>query len=475
MERERQRSYILILLGLAGLLISILTGFREFFPFLQSLCTTACRETGEVSLLWMALWFWGAVFYSLVILCAFVRKDLVLWIVAPAAGVEAVLVWILYQMKAPCIFCIANAAVVVALLLFSFRKTLFWQAATLLLLFLLISNAWIPFENRIVASASPNTESGVAAKVGEEAITDQRVEVSIGSKLLDLKKDIYRMKKEKVDQIIVDRILETEAKKKNQPLDKFLEELVPPSTQLPVSEEEIQTYLQENQDRIRDFKGTTEDLRERVRVYLEQQKRLKQISSYAHSLEPQYGVQILLKPPQPPNVRVNVEGAPFEGPADAPVTIVEFSDYQCPACRTTHQTVQDIKALYGNQVRWIFKDFPLKMHKEAFKAAEAAHCAGEQGKFWEYQNLAFTTARLYVGNLVEGAGELGLDKDKFQQCLENDKFKDYLNQSIQDAVQAGIDRTPSFIINGTVMIGGLSLDTFKNAIDAELKKAAQTK
>jgi protein-disulfide isomerase len=290
-----------------------------------------------------------------------------------------------------------------------------------------------------------------------------------------LKKDIYRMKKEKLDQIIVDTILQKEAKKKDQPLDKFFEELVPPSTQFPVSEDEIQTYLQENQERIRDWKGTVEDLRERVRVFLEQQKRLKQISSYAHSLESQYGVQILLKPPQLPNVRVNVESAPSEGPADAPVTVVEFSDYQCPACRTTHQTVKEVKSLYGNQVRWIFKDFPLKMHKEAFKAAEAAHCAEDQDKFWQYQDLAFTTGRLYVGNLVEGAGELGLDKDKFQQCLDNDKFKDYVNQSIQDAVQAGIDRTPSFIINGTVMSGGLALDTFKATIDAELKKAGQMK
>jgi protein-disulfide isomerase len=352
---------------------------------------------------------------------------------------------------------------------------LFWPAATLLLLLLLISNTWIRYENRMVASASPASESGIAAKLDDEVITDQRVEVSIGSKLLDLKKDIYRMKKEKLEQIIVDTILQKEAKKKDQPLDQFFEELAPPSTQFPVSEEEIQAYLHENQERIKDWKGTIEELKERVRVHLEQQKRLKQIASYAHSLEPQYGVQIFLKPPQPPNVRVNVEGAPSEGPADAPVTIVEFSDYQCPACRTTHQTVKELKALYGSQVRWVFKDFPLKMHKEAFKAAEAAHCAEDQGKFWQYQDFAFSANRLYAGNLLEGAAELGLDKDKFAQCLENSKFKDYLNQSIRDAVQAGIDRTPSFIINGTVLSGGHTLDTFKKAIDDELKKAGQMK
>jgi protein-disulfide isomerase len=471
MEKKRQRSYILMSFGFVGLLLSLLTGFQEIFPFLQFLCTTACRQTVEINLFWLPVWLWGALFYIVVILLGLFRKDWVLWVVAPAAGIEVALVWVLFLMKAPCVFCIANAAIVIALLILSFNKPLFWQEATLLLVFLMIFKTWIPFENW----GSSKRQQGIAAKVGDEVITDQRVEVSLGSKLLELQRDIYRLKKEKLDQIIVDTILQKEAKKKDLPLDKLIEEVVPPNSQPPVTEDDIQKYLDENQERIRDWKGSMAELRERVKSFLEQQQRLRQISSYAHSLEQQYGVQVLLKVPLPHNVKVNVEGAPSEGPEDAPVTIVEFSDYQCPACRSTHAVVKELKALYGKQVRWIFKDYPLKIHREAFKAAEAAHCAGDQNKFWEYQEQAFTTPRLYVGNLVETAGQLGLDKEKFVQCLDGGKYKDYLEKSIQDAVQAGIDRTPSFIINGTVLAGGHTLENLKAAIDGELKKAPEKK
>jgi protein-disulfide isomerase len=477
MSKESQRSSILLLVGLAGLVVSILTGLQDHYSFLQFLCTTACWETAEITLLHLPFWVWGVLFYIVVILCAWFRKDRVFWIVAPAAGVEAALVWIMFQMKAPCIFCITNAVVVVALLVLASKKTTFWQEAALFLLFLLMSTAWIPFENRAIASAPGlgKPEANIVAKVDDEIITEQRLEVNLGSKLLDMKKDIYRMKKEKLDQIIADIILLKEAKKKDQPLEKFFEEVAPPANQFPVSEAEIKTYLDENQDRIRDWKGTVEELRERVKAFLEQQKRFKQISAYAHSLEPQYGVQINLPIPQPPNVKVDIAGAPSLGPEDAPVTVVEFSDYQCPACRSTHEVVKQVKAMYGNQVRWIFKDYPLKIHKEAFKAAEAAHCAEEQGKFWEYQERAFTAGKLDPDSLFNLAAEMGMDKDKFRECLQSGKYKDYINESIQDASRTGIDRTPSFIINGTVFSGGPALTTFKSAIDEELKRAGQKK
>jgi len=475
MQKEGQKSYILMSLGLAGLLVSVATGLHESFPFLQFLCTSACRETADISLLWAPIWFWGVIFYIPVIVFALLRKDLVPWIVAPAAGVEAALIWMLILMKAPCVYCIANAIVVVALLLVSLRKKTIWQEAALLLLFLLIFKTWLPFENSSIATANREPKSDIVAKIDGEEITDQRLEVSLGSKLFDAKKEIYRMKKEKLEQIIRDTILQKEAAKKDEPLDKYVEGLTPPDAQFPVTEEEIQKYLDDNQEHLKDWKGRIEDLRERVKAYLVQQKKLKDISSYAQTLEPQYGVEVFLQAPHPPNVRMNVEGAPSEGPAEAPVTVVEFSDYECPACRATHETVKQVKALYGDKVKWIFKDYPLKIHKEAFKAAEAAHCAGDQDKFWQYQETAFTGSRLYVGNLIDYAAQLGLDKEKFLKCMDEEKYKAYVSQCAQDAIRAGIDRTPSFIINGTVLSGGHTLETFKAAIDQELKKAEPNK
>ena len=101
------------------------------------------------------------------------------------------------------------------------------------------------------------------------------------------------------------------------------------------------------------------------------------------------------------------------GPPDAPVTIVEFSDYECPACRSTHEVVKQVRAAYGDRVQWIYKEYPLRRHKEAFKAAEASHCAEDQGKFWEYQEKLFTAPDLSPDNLVNIAVQLGMSQEKF--------------------------------------------------------------
>jgi protein-disulfide isomerase len=175
--------------------------------------------------------------------------------------------------------------------------------------------------------------------------------------------------------------------------------------------------------------------------------------------------------PYPPRITIDIQGAPTLGPSDAPVTIVEFSDYECPACRSTHDVVKQIRAAYGDRVRWIYKDYPLRRHKDAFKAAEASHCAQEQGKFWQYQESLFTAQDLSPVNLVSNAAKLGMAAENFSQCLQDSKYKAVVEKNLREAAQAGLDRTPSFIINGVLFAGGLSLDNFRSIIDEELKRA----
>ena len=174
--------------------------------------------------------------------------------------------------------------------------------------------------------------------------------------------------------------------------------------------------------------------------------------------------------PNPPRITIDTQGAPTLGPSDAPVTIVEFSDYECPACRSTHEVVKQVRAAYGDKVQWIYKDYPLRRHKDAFKAAEASHCAQEQGKFWQYQERLFTTPDLSPDNMVSDAVQLGMSPEKFSQCLQDSKYKALVEKNVRDAEQAGIDRTPSFIINGVLFAGGPSLDNFRSMIDEELRK-----
>ncbi len=246
--------------------------------------------------------------------------------------------------------------------------------------------------------------------------------------------------------------------------------MAPPAS-FPVEESEIDNYMQGNQALIQQFKGSLPELRQRIKTFLEQQKRSQAIRNYTNALEPKYGVRILVPAPFPPRVKVDTQGAPTLGPADAPVTIVEFSDYECPACRSTHGVVKQVRAIYGDKVQWIYKEYPLARHKDAFKAAEASHCAEDQGKFWEYQEKLFTAPDLSPANLVKIAVQLGMSQEKFSQCLEDSRYKPLVEKNVRDATQAGVDRTPSFMINGVVFAGGPALNTFRNMIDEELQKA----
>jgi len=470
---HRKRSTLLLLISLAGLLIALLSGFRENIPFLKSLCTEACSDTAEIRFLGLPWWFLGVMFYSAVALLALFKQELATWVVGPAAGVEAVLVWIMIQLKIPCFFCLANAAVIFLLIVATFRKRFFWQEATLALVFFVGFFFWVPFENNLSRHARGGAQCGgeadIAATVDGEVITNQRLDVLLGSKLMETRRDIYHMKKERLDQLIVDKILDKEARQQGKTPENLVEQIAPPDS-LKVGEPEIDKYLQDNQQRLQDYKGSIPELRERLKAFLEQQRRSQAIREYARALEPKYGVRILLPMPSPPKVKVDIQGAPFQGPSDAPVTIIEFSDYQCPACRSTHEVVRQVSAAYGDKVHWVFKDYPLKRHKDAFKAAEASHCAQDQGKFWEYRERLFAAPDLAPANLLSIAAEVGMSPERFGQCLEDSRYKALVEKNVQDAVEAGVDRTPSFMINGVVVAGGPSADSFKSMIDEELRK-----
>jgi protein-disulfide isomerase/uncharacterized membrane protein len=475
-------SILLLLISLAGLTVSLMSGFHESISFLKPLCPSACKDTLEIHFMRMPLWLLGAVFYSVTAMLAVFRQEMATWIAGPAAGVEALLILLMIQLKAPCVFCTANAAVILLLLMATFRKELFWQETTLALIFFVAFFSWVPFGNdlshsgpksapRPAAAAPPGSDdSGIAATVGDEVITNQRLDVLLGPQLMEARRSIYRMKREKLDQLVVQIVLDKEAKQQGKTLDNLIEQITSAgSTQ--VEESEIDKYIQDNQQELQEFKGTLPDLRQQIRTFLEQQKKSQVIKDYAHGLESKYGVRILVPVPYPPRITIDIQDAPTLGPSNAPVTIVEFSDYECPACRSTHEVVKQIRAAYGDSVRWIYKDYPLRRHKDAFKAAEASHCAQEQGKFWQYQESLFTAQDLSPVNLVSNAAQLGMAPENFSQCLQDSKYKALVEKNLREVAQAGLDRTPSFIINGTLFPGGLSLEDFRSIIDEELKRA----
>jgi protein-disulfide isomerase len=204
--------------------------------------------------------------------------------------------------------------------------------------------------------------------------------------------------------------------------------------------------------------------------FVKNQKGQTMLAEYYDQLKKDMGIELLLPPYQPPKVAVEAVG-PSKGPAGAPITIVEFSDYECPFCVRAEPTVKDVLAAYPGKIRLVFRDYPLPMHKKAPKAAEAAHCAGDQGKYWEMHDKLFAAnGKLEVADLKSAAREVqGIDGGKFDQCLDSGSKATDVEKNRKAGDEVGVSGTPAFFINGRLLSGAQPLEAFKTAIDDELK------
>ena len=163
------------------------------------------------------------------------------------------------------------------------------------------------------------------------------------------------------------------------------------------------------------------------------------------------------------------------GTANAPVTVIEFSDFQCPFCQRVEPTLKQLKSKYGDKIRIVWKDFPLTtIHPEAFKAAEAGNCAREQGKFWEYHDRLFANQQtLQPDALKTHAAAVGLDAAKFNACLDSSKYSDRVQEHVGVGTRLGINSTPAVFINGRQVTGAQPYEVFAGIIDEELERAAR--
>lgn len=194
-------------------------------------------------------------------------------------------------------------------------------------------------------------------------------------------------------------------------------------------------------------------------------------SGYAE-LERRYSVAYLLEPPRS---EVAADGFPAHGPPDAPVTIVEFSDFECPYCARLQPTLEQAKHQYGEHLRVVYRHFPLTgIHPDAWKAAEASLCAGEQGRFWELHDLMFAEqGALAVADLQEKAARLELDAEAFNECLDSSRHHDTVLADVLAGDALGVSGTPAMFINGRLVVGAIPFAELAEIIDDELRRAAQ--
>jgi protein-disulfide isomerase len=171
---------------------------------------------------------------------------------------------------------------------------------------------------------------------------------------------------------------------------------------------------------------------------------------------------------------VSIQNAPVRGAAGAPVTLVEFSDFECPFCKQTRPTLKQLLERYPGKVRLAYRDFPLEsIHPQARRAAEAARCAHDQGKFWEYHDVLFAQSpKLAAEDLRRYAGEVGLDVTKFDGCLAAGTHKAAVQRDVEEGNQLGITGTPAFFVNGRPLSGAQSFEAFARVIDDELTRLA---
>jgi protein-disulfide isomerase len=327
----------------------------------------------------------------------------------------------------------------------------------------------------VACSSQTGSEDGsgqVVATVDGESITLAELDDWIKQDLFEEQtRDrspaaMHQFRAERLERMIDERLLEAEATTRNVSGEELMRQ---ESARAEVTDEQVADFFEKNRDRLGG--ATLEQIGPRVRRHLQQQAGNDAVEKLLAGLRERAAVEVSFEAPR---IQVAAIG-PALGPENAPVTIVEFSDFQCPFCARAGPIVKQIVARYPEQVRVVYRHFPLdSIHPRARPAAEAAACAGDQGRFWEYHDKLFAHAKaLEDADLERYAGELGLDVAVFKACRAEGKHREAVERDVQDARSAGITGTPSFFVNGRMLGGAQPLEKFVELIEAELAQPAQ--
>ncbi len=302
-------------------------------------------------------------------------------------------------------------------------------------------------------------DSSVVAEIAGRKVTADELENKEAGKLLQAKYKYYVAERDALEQFIDEQLLELQAKKEGVTLDELYKRHVTINVPEP-TEDQLKFYYEGVQT-----DESYETAREHIIETIHQLRTKKAHDAYIADLRAQYGVVVELTQP---SAKVEVEGAERLGPVNAPVQIVEFADYECPYCQKVNEDLNKIRQQFGDQVSLVYKDFPLPMHPLAARAAEAARCAGEQGKFWEFHDSLFETKKLQVKQLKEEAGALKLDTDRFNHCLDGGEQVAPIKKDAAEGKRLGLEGTPSFFVNGHFMSGAVGYTKLRDAVLHEL-------
>jgi len=305
----------------------------------------------------------------------------------------------------------------------------------------------------------------VLAVVNDKQITLGDVENSLRPLIFNVQEQVYSLRQQDLDLKVNDTLLAQEAQKKGVTTRALLETEV--SAKVPrVTDAEAQAFFDQNKDRI---SGDFAQTKAQIIQYVQERKEQEAIVAFAAQLRRASTVQVNLTAPESPAFTIATDDQPVKGTANAAVTIVAFTDFECPSCAREYPMLERIVNEFGDRVRLVVRDFPLSQHANARKAAEAAEAAREQGKYWEYAAVLFRNqSALGVDKLRQYATEVGLDRAKFDASLDSGKFAEKVQRDVIDGHKLGINGTPTLYVNGK-RVSDNSYENVKSVIEASLK------
>ncbi len=306
---------------------------------------------------------------------------------------------------------------------------------------------------------------GPYVEVNGKKLTEKDLEKDMSGQYKRVRSEYESKIQELLTDLAVRRMFELEAKENDKSVDEYVKGLVS-TAPVPSSDEIEKTYksLKEG-GRI---KGSLNEMRGRIMQFLMQEKQRTVMSNEISRLKEKYNYNTHIA-----RTEVAVGDDPTRGGnASAPITIVEFSDFECPFCRRAQSTTSVLREKYGDKIRWVFKDFPLDFHPQSMGAHIAAECVRKQdeGKFWKYFDRMFSGEQniLHPDSLRKEAQALNIDMNQFDKCLVDPAIKAEVENDIAEGQGVGVTGTPAFFVNGRMISGALPVEEFEKIISEEL-------
>jgi protein-disulfide isomerase len=340
----------------------------------------------------------------------------------------------------------------------------------LIALFIAACGSTIPAKTAPKAAAADTPVTTVATWSGG-TITSADLDDSISTSLIKLEADFvtgqHEARQQGLDALLGERVLEAEAKARGiDGVEALLKAEVNDKIADP-SEEEIQAFYTVMARRMGG--RSIDEVRPSIVNEIKRRAFAERFEAFMTEMNTKYKVEVTLPPPEMPRIPISVDDDPFIGPEDAPVTIVQFAEFQCPYCGRAKEVIDQVMEKYPGKIKMVYRDFPLSFHDRAIPAAVAANCAGEQGQYWPMYDLLMSNQRaLSDSDLTAHATKLKLDIDQWNTCRKDPKQEAEVQADFEDGSKAGVQGTPAFFINGIFLNGAVPLEQFTAIIDNEL-------